>query len=626
MKTFRLLVCLLMGVAMHAAQAANPIAYGMGLCDPAPVVFGDRVYIYGTHDPDTKDWVVWSSANLVDWKQEGSMEPKDTFLAADLAAGKKIPGCWATCGASRNGKYYWYYCSGDQIGVSVSSAPGGPWSDPLGKPLIAHGDYPTGARDPDIFKDEDGKTYMVFGVHKYCIVRLNEDMISLAEPGRMVEVINAYGPGGEMKVDDKPALHKHKGRYYLSWSSYYAVSDHVYGPYLYKGSVVDGDHTAPIFQIECKEDRVNLRKWDKLRLDRHGGFFQFHGQWYYACNDGTLGDANRGTLLSYAHYRDNGDLAPVRLDPTGVGEYDALNLRTEAEDYFGMNGAEVKEGVSGGFVVQNITAASRLHYPRMKNLCAKTSMEFYVASASGGEIEVREGTPDGKVLGVCKVLPSGGLDHYDLSSCKLQNAPGTADLWLTFKGGSGELMRLDWFGFPDSLACKVGAVSQPVRGVPGKYVNISVKASSESGEHKAANTLDGDVRSFWCPAEKQPLPQSLTFDLGSVEKLREVRFMQRCHGAWILTKNFGINYISRAALYFSEDGQQYEKISEEDWPNSPMMYSFVFAPRPARYIRLEILEAYHPNQGRSREPITKSREEGKVSIAEIEVLTAEPVR
>jgi hypothetical protein len=58
----------------------------------------------------------------------------------------------AGCGASRNGKYYWYVSPpGYQIGVSASDTPRGPWIDPLGKPLIAKGDYPTTARDPDIF-------------------------------------------------------------------------------------------------------------------------------------------------------------------------------------------------------------------------------------------------------------------------------------------------------------------------------------------------------------------------------------------------------------------------------------------------------------------------------------------
>ena len=56
-----------------------------------------------------------------------------------------------------------------------------------------------------------------------------------------------------------------------------------------------------------------------------------------------------------------------------------------------------------------------------------------------------------------------------------------------------------------------------------------------------------------------------------------------------------------------------------------MMRSVKLPPRPARYIRVEALEAYHPNQGRSPLPVTRSMTDGKVSIAELEVVTTRPV-
>lgn len=39
----------------------------------------------------------------------------------------------------------------------------------------------------------------------------------------------------------------------------------------------------------------------------------------------------------------------------------------------------------------------------------------------------------------------------------------------------------------------------------------------------------------------------------------------------------------------------------------------------------EVNGGYHPNQGRSPLPVTRSRTDGKVSIAEIEVVTTRPV-
>ena len=168
------------------AVGGNPIMPGIGLTDPHFVIYGDRAYVYATHDssPDSKgflmtDWWVWSSADLVRWRREGTLKPEDTFLK------RPFKDCWATFGASKNGKYYWYFSAGPtEIGVVVADSPAGPWKDPLGRPLIPKGLTPTAQRDPDILMDDDGKAYMVYGTFDYFVVRLNDDMISLAEKPR----------------------------------------------------------------------------------------------------------------------------------------------------------------------------------------------------------------------------------------------------------------------------------------------------------------------------------------------------------------------------------------------------------------------------------------------------------
>jgi arabinoxylan arabinofuranohydrolase len=87
-----------------------------------------------------------------------------------------------------------------------------------------------------------------------------------------------------------------------------------------------------------------------------------------------------------------------------------------------------------------------LVYPNVKNMPPNAVMTFSVASGNpdGGTIEVREGNAQGKLLGTREVSASGGWDQYRSFSGALQNAAGTHSLCLTFKGGDGELMRLDW--------------------------------------------------------------------------------------------------------------------------------------------------------------------------------------
>jgi arabinoxylan arabinofuranohydrolase len=446
---------LLSALASESAQQTgswgdqgNPLKPGLGLTDPHVSIYGDRAYLYATHDFSpasrkfvTKDWWVWSSTNLVDWTQAGTLKPEDTFLR------RASDECWAGFGASRHGKYYWYFSAGPtEVGVVTADSPAGPWRDPLGKPLLPKGLTPTEQRDPDIFIDDDGQAHMIYGTFKYFLVRLNDDMISLAETPRRVQFDREFGPYGEGKTDDKPSLHKRNGIYYLSWSSFYAMSTNLYGPYKYKGSVIAADQVAPEFQID-----MAVRDYD-LWHDRHGNFFTWHNQWYYICNDKSLPGRHthfRDCCLSYVHYRDNGELAPIRLDLIGVGQYDAAQPRIEAEDYFAAEKCEMKECPAGGFEVRGLIEGSRLFYPNVNNLSRNTSVVFNVASGNltGAKIEIRDGEAKGKLLGTCAVRGTGGWDKYHLFACKLKNQAGTKNLCLIFKGKAGELMRLDWLKF-----------------------------------------------------------------------------------------------------------------------------------------------------------------------------------
>jgi beta-xylosidase len=208
---------------------------------------------------------------------------------------------------TRNGQYYFYFTRGrSEIGVVRGDTPAGPWKDPLGKPLIASGSTPTTARDPGILQEKDGTSYIVFGVFEYYIARLNEDMISLAETPRKILLDQKMGPMGPGKTDDKPFLHRRSDIYYLSWGCYYAMSDNVYGPYAYKDSIIKVEHTDSELQKQAQG----------LTSDRHGSFFELHNQWYFGCNDKSWPGTNdhyRDSVISYVHYRDNGEMRQLSL-------------------------------------------------------------------------------------------------------------------------------------------------------------------------------------------------------------------------------------------------------------------------------------------------------------------------
>lgn len=440
-------------VLLSEAQAANPLKPlnpdFETFADAHGVVFGDRVYLFASNDasPENKffelwDWRVWSSDDLISWRLESVLKPEDTWI------GKPFKGCWATFGVYKNNQWYWYYSAGSrQIGVATADTPAGPWKDPLGKPLIAKGDLPTEARDPDILMDTNGESYIVFGTFKYFIAKLGADMISLAEKPREVVINNPWGPYGKGKTDDKPSLHKRNGIYYLSWSSHYAISTNVYGPYEYKGSVIIPEQVAAEF------------KGQDLDHDRHGNFFEFNNQWYYVTNDKSQPGRTtyyRDSIMMYVHYKDNGEIAPVRIDRIGVGEYDAAQGRIEAEDYFKSVNAEKRELPAGGFEMRGLKDGSELYYPNVKNLPVNVQLTLSVACANpaGAVLEVREGSPTGELLGTCILSETGGWDSFKIVRCSLKNDSEKKDLCLVFSGNEAELCRLDWFSFSASSSEK----------------------------------------------------------------------------------------------------------------------------------------------------------------------------
>lgn len=431
---FILLILNLVGLQL---LAQNPILPGKGICDPQIRVYDNKVYLYATHDaaPNNKtfimnDWWIWSSTDLLNWKYEATLKPETTYFK------KESNQCWATDAISRNGKYYLYFSRGPQeIGVVESDSPTGPWKDPIQKPLIALNSTPTEARDPGILQLANGTSYIVFGVWDFYIAQLNPDMVSLAEVPKKITLDKKNGPYGEGKTDDKPFLHQRGNKFYLSWGCYYAMSDNLYGPYSYKGSIIIEERTDPLFQ-------------KKLTYDRHGSFFELHGQWYFACNDQSFpgSDAHfRNSVLSYVHYKQNGEIAPIFITKTGVGHYDSQLI--QAEDYFAAANVSQLENSQGNFYITTITKGNYLSYPNVRNLSENS--KIYLNVSSYGKVDctiyIRENNLKGKVLGKYKINFKTAVPEK-LIYFNLKNSEGDKNIFIEFKGNSNAL-KLDWLKF-----------------------------------------------------------------------------------------------------------------------------------------------------------------------------------
>ena len=406
------------------------IIKNQGICDPHMHIYNGRVYMFATHDRSPgndiyrmDDWKVFSTDDLVNWTLEYTLHPEDTFLG-------KCDECYATDSAERNGKYYFYFSHQQKCtGVAVADKPEGPYVDALGKPLLPQGLVDTPSYDPCVFIDDDeAKTpYIIWGFtcfdKKYHIARLNEDMISLAEKPRPIEIINGW-------KNDANWVHKRNGVYYLNaHGSEYATADNIYGPYTYRGNF-------------CHDAYVD-----------HGTFFTYHNQLYFTYGVPENWGAEkvdpfyRTTKIIYAHYKENGDICIDEfIQDVGVGQYDAAWPVIKGEWYFAASDGVYKKENADGFEMRGLGDGSYLYYQNVHNL--RQNAKLFVHGISGQkpcEIEVREGSPFGYVLGYCKVQSDGeGIREYEIP---LTNSHGTHSLCFVFRGEGTDLFTFDDFRF-----------------------------------------------------------------------------------------------------------------------------------------------------------------------------------
>lgn len=435
-------------ICFFQSFAQNPIVANKGLNDPHIHIFNDTAYVYASHDKSInnkkfimEDWWVWSSPDLVNWTKRSVLNPKDTYI------GKDFTRCWATDVAYKNGKYYWYFSEGNQqTGVVVGDTPVGPWKDPLGKPLLTSDLTPTDEYDMAIFEDE-GEHYIIFGVWDYYIAKLNYDMISLAEKPRKISINNPRGPYNqdgknlEKPTDDKPFVHKYKGKYYLSWGCFYAMSDNLYGPYDYKDTVIKQESFANGYEAPT---------WPNGFLQgRHGSFFEWNNQWYYTyCDISQTGNRYfRDTFISYIHYKKNGEMATIRVDGVGVGNYNgAKNI--QAEDYFKAEGIQKKEFKSG-FVTQTIAKKSYLNFPNIKGLKEKSKLILKANAKNGGEflIKIFRNSLKDKAIASHNFQLNANSEENTKITLNLKSLKNKENLYFSIEQLTNNQLNIDSFSF-----------------------------------------------------------------------------------------------------------------------------------------------------------------------------------
>lgn len=260
-------------------QMTSPFLPGWEyIADGEPHVFGDRLYIFGSHDRFggkkfcMNDYVGWSAplSDLSDWRCEGVTYRKEQD--PDNADGKCEMWAPDVC-RGPDGRYYLYYCLANKpkIAVAVCDTPAGKYEfygyihDENGG-IIGKREGDTRPFDPAVLVDDNGRIHLYAGqsalslqmakrsrtTHKFTYhMELKHDMLTVCSPLTPVipNVETSAGTGFEgHEFFEASSIRKFEGRYYFIYSSVqchelcWAISDKPEGPFRFGGTLVsNGD-------------------------------------------------------------------------------------------------------------------------------------------------------------------------------------------------------------------------------------------------------------------------------------------------------------------------------------------------------------------------------------------------
>ena len=456
-KSFLLTLAAVLSGSMFAQ---NPIISNMFTPDPAPFVYGDKVYLFVDHDEEgstyfhMKDWMLYSTEDMVNWTYLGTMITTETFAWA-----KHGDRAWASQGVERNGKWYWYVCcntasGGDALAVAVADDPQGPWTDAIGGPL-AEG---FGFIDPTVFIDDDGKAYLFWGNKGLWYGELNDDMVSFRNGWQEVpgyhdpecfgelQMKENWANGGKKELmtqyEEGPWLVKRNGTYILSYPAggvpehmAYSTAPTINGPWTYRGRIMDEAENS--FTI-------------------HGGNITFQGRDFMFYHNGALpggGGFCRSACVEEFRWNDDGSFPFIPQTKEGVVT-PVKNLdpysRVEAETQAESRGLKVDRRDGKDHFVTNISDGDwiRVRSVDFKD-CGQKAVIVVVGEQKGkGTIEFYTDNMEGEPF--CKVpvnRDNAGFPTAAFTYLIDSDVQGVHDVYIVFRCETPEPFTFDWWQF-----------------------------------------------------------------------------------------------------------------------------------------------------------------------------------
>ncbi|MFR8776891.1 MAG: family 43 glycosylhydrolase [Eggerthellaceae bacterium] len=286
--------------------------------DGEPRVFGDRIYVYGSHDrKDSIDFCdyklkVWSApvSDPTKWvchgdifrSRDGHDSPSDVDWTDELLFAPDV--------VERGGKYYLYaYIVNAKGCVAVADRPEGPFRLLSRYKYDIPNHYDNGTFiDPGVLVDDDGRVYVYCGYQGSYMCELKDNMYEAVPGSYKLDIIPTAEPH---RFFEACSPRKINGTYYLIYSPQrgscldYATSDSPTGPFTYRGTIIDNGIDFP-------------------GGNDHGSVCCVNGQWYIFYHRMT-----NGTIMSRRGCVERIEILPdgtiPQVEMTSLGFEESLN-------------------------------------------------------------------------------------------------------------------------------------------------------------------------------------------------------------------------------------------------------------------------------------------------------------
>ncbi len=456
-------------------QAVNPYLPSWEyIPDGEPYVFGDRLYIYGSHDYFNcsffcpGDYVSWSAPvnDLASWRYEGvsykrtndpdNQENKGCLYAPDVTQGP-------------DGNYYLFYVLDNQsvVAVAKSDKPQGPFH------FYGHVHYEDGTLlgkkegnepqfDPGVITIGD-TTYLYTGFcgqtdasrHGAMVTVIGPDMLTIRKGPEFIVPGKVYSEGSGFEGHaffEAPSIRERNGIFYFVYSSEvmhelcYATSTSPEGPFTYGGVIVSNcdlgiDSYKPADKYTC------------YGANNHGSIVEINGDWYIFYHRHTNNTwYSRQGCAEKIEFAEDGSIKQVEITSCGLNggplrdtceypSYIACNIFSEKDDpkipYVGQHKAArvIQDGRDGDHEVAYITAISdgaTIGYKYFDLKKAK-GLILHVRGYGDGTFEVRTSI-DGPVLAKIPVRFMTVWEKYEASFTS-EITDSKVSLYLTYRGG-----------------------------------------------------------------------------------------------------------------------------------------------------------------------------------------------